>query len=159
MHTSSKPFGDRVVDLATGTADVAIMVAKDLALLENAGNLEGEREGIPPIGQGKVDAAGLASSVQLQLGDAQDLGGIPSGSVDKLTMSFGIRNVPDRPKALREIRRVMATHDTPSGNSRNPPAGAGTGGGGTIEGSVVAILELQEPQTGFIAQLAKGFIK
>ncbi|CAN0384018.1 unnamed protein product, partial [Ectocarpus sp. 13 AM-2016] len=60
------------------------------------------------VGREKVAEAGLSSRVRLQIGDAQDLADIADGSVDKLTMAFGIRNVPDRSKALREIRRIMA---------------------------------------------------
>merc|ERR1712066_468177 len=34
-----------------------------------------------------------------------------SGSIDKISMAFGIRNVPDRALALREMRRVLRKQD------------------------------------------------
>jgi demethylmenaquinone methyltransferase/2-methoxy-6-polyprenyl-1,4-benzoquinol methylase len=49
-------------------------------------------------------------------------------------MAFGIRNVPDRPRALREMARV------------------------TKEGGRIAILELSEPRKGALAALARFHI-
>lgn len=40
-------------------------------------------------------------------GNAEDLSSIPDGSVDLYTISFGIRNVTNIPKALREAHRVL----------------------------------------------------
>jgi demethylmenaquinone methyltransferase/2-methoxy-6-polyprenyl-1,4-benzoquinol methylase len=67
------------------------------------------------------------------VGDAQALD-VPDQSVDAVTISFGIRNVPDRPRALREMARVTK----PSGR--------------------VAILELSEPKQGALAALARFHI-
>lgn len=118
--------GDHVLDLATGTADVALLEGSRLRQL---GGASGRVIGIDPSiemlrhGVDKVGDSGLADVVTLSQGDAQDLSGhnvvmadgnlsskigsIESGSIDKISMSFGIRNVPDRAKALREMRRVL----------------------------------------------------
>ena len=39
--------------------------------------------------------------------DRSPIPGVPGASVDKISMAFGIRNVPDRGKALREMHRVL----------------------------------------------------
>ncbi|CAM9486623.1 unnamed protein product [Ectocarpus fasciculatus] len=164
--------GDRVVDMATGTADVAIMVSGELAKLEGApgdretipGTVEPEVVGIDPsarmleVGREKVAEAGLSSRVRLQIGDAQDLADIADGSVDKLTMAFGIRNVPDRPKALREIRRIMAA-PAPDSGAQGATGEADGAGGRASSSSVVAILELQDPESGLLATASRAFIK
>ncbi|CAM9225519.1 unnamed protein product [Scytosiphon promiscuus] len=170
--------GDRVIDMATGTADVAIMISGELAKLEEA-VAEGEAlvysevVGIDPsanmleVGREKAAEAGLSSRVRLEIGDAQNLSDIADGSVDKLTMAFGIRNVPDRLEALREFRRIMAT-PAPEPLSTEPLStaeGGLTERGGAAEAeaakssSVVAILELQDPETGLLASASRAFIK
>ncbi|CAM9253782.1 unnamed protein product, partial [Discosporangium mesarthrocarpum] len=74
-------------------------------------------------------------------------------------MAFGIRNVPDRSLALSEIRRIMAT-GTGDGAATGEGGPSCPAGGSWRRGeSVVAILELQEPRSGLLAPLARGFIK
>lgn len=41
---------------------------------------------VQQVGREKVEAAGLSSRVELQLGDAQDLSDIPDGSIDKVRL-------------------------------------------------------------------------
>jgi len=105
--------GDTVLDAGTGTADVAIAVAQYLEKL-NGKSLDAEDVviGVDPsqnmldVGRDKIAAAGLnAKSVRLVHGDAQDLSGsLPPGMLfDVATMSFAIRNVPDRRKAIQQI--------------------------------------------------------
>ena len=57
------------------------------------------------IGRDKVTEAGLDDVVTLELGDATSLQ-LNSSIYDKITISFGIRNIPDIDGALREMRRV-----------------------------------------------------
>jgi demethylmenaquinone methyltransferase/2-methoxy-6-polyprenyl-1,4-benzoquinol methylase len=109
--------GQRILDLATGTGDLAIEVARTSSTLV---------VGLDPsprmldLAKEKVAAAGLADRVTLMLGDAQALPYGPA-ELDGVCMAFGIRNVPDRAMALREIARVVKP------------------------GGRVAILELTEP--------------
>eukprot|EP00638_Chattonella_subsalsa_P003873 CAMPEP_0117754232 /NCGR_PEP_ID=MMETSP0947-20121206/12709_1 /TAXON_ID=44440 /ORGANISM="Chattonella subsalsa, Strain CCMP2191" /LENGTH=237 /DNA_ID=CAMNT_0005573287 /DNA_START=107 /DNA_END=820 /DNA_ORIENTATION=+ len=130
---------DRVLDLATGTADVAILIGKALSEKQGSGKVIGIDPSANMIGIGddKVGNEGLAEVVTLQLGDAQDLNEIPSHSFDKVTMSFGIRNVPDREAALKEIYRVLVK----SSESR------------------VSIMEFHQPSAGVLALVARFFIK
>lgn len=120
--------GARVLDLATGTADLAIACARAAPDVEVIG-IDPSRKMIE-VGTRKVARVGLASRIRLELGDAQRLAGIPDRSVDAVTMGFGIRNVPDRAAALREMVRVART------------------------GAPIAILELSEPRSGLLGPLA-----
>jgi len=124
--------GDRVLDLATGTADVSILVGQRLRELEADASIDSVI-GLDPSGEmlrrgvSKVVDHGLTGIVRLVKGDAQDLSetsnidangvtspstGIETNSLDKISMSFGIRNVPTRMKALQEMRRVLRPSPT-----------------------------------------------
>lgn len=100
------PPGDHlnILDLATGTADVLITLAKDDPRV-------GKGLGIDPavnmlaIGRAKIEAAGLSGKLTLQAGDAQALP-FADNSFDCVTISFGIRNVPDLRLGLMEMYRV-----------------------------------------------------
>ena len=94
----------RVLDLASGTADVII------TLVNGNDNVQ-EALGIDPavkmleIGRQKIDRLGLSSRIRLEVGDAQHLE-LPDNSYDVVTISFGIRNVPDMRLGLLEMYRV-----------------------------------------------------
>jgi demethylmenaquinone methyltransferase/2-methoxy-6-polyprenyl-1,4-benzoquinol methylase len=123
--------GHRVLDLATGTADVALEVLRQqpaatvVGIDPSAGMLE--------VARRKVAAAGLAGRVELGHGDAEALP-LADASVDGVIIAFGIRNVPDRERALREMARVTRR-----------------------QGRIV-ILELSEPRSGLLAPLARFHI-
>lgn len=118
----------RVLDLATGTADVALAIARahpDAAVV----GLDPSAEMLA-VGEGKVRRAGLDDRIELVQGEARAL---PFGddTFDAACVAFGIRNVPDRPAGLRELARV------------------------TRAGGVVAVLELGEPRAGVLAPVAR----
>ncbi|MBC7660523.1 MAG: bifunctional demethylmenaquinone methyltransferase/2-methoxy-6-polyprenyl-1,4-benzoquinol methylase UbiE [Chitinophagaceae bacterium] len=93
-----------ILDLATGTADVAIELTRDSRVDKVIGvDLS---EGMIAIGQTKLHRLGLENRIQLQTGDAQKLS-YKSNRFDAATMSFGIRNVPDVDACLSEIYRVL----------------------------------------------------
>lgn len=98
------PRDAKVLDLATGTADLAIMTARLHADAQVTG-LD-PSQGMLTVGKDKVVAAGLQSRVTLVVGDARKLP-FADASFDGITMGYGIRNVPDRPAALREMTRVV----------------------------------------------------
>ncbi len=118
----------RVLDVATGTADVALAVAHRNPRARVTG-LD-PSQGMLEVGRRKVIDAGLYRRVGLVVGDAQRMP-FADGEFDACCIAFGIRNVPDRDAALAEMRRV------------------------TRPGGVVAVLELAEPDGGVLAPLAR----
>ena len=120
--------GARILDLATGTADLALLVANSEPSAHVVGLDPSEK--MLEIGRAKVQKAGLGERVELVTGDAERLP-FPDRSFDGVCIAFGIRNVPDREQALREMARV------------------------TRPGGHVAILELSEPRGGILGPLAR----
>jgi demethylmenaquinone methyltransferase / 2-methoxy-6-polyprenyl-1,4-benzoquinol methylase len=92
--------GERVLDVATGTGD--------LAFLEKAAvGPEGQVVGVDSCPAMLAVARGRElGAVDFQEGDATDLG-FPDALFDVVTIGFGLRNVADRGRALREFRRVL----------------------------------------------------
>ena len=95
----------RLLDLATGTADQILMLCK---INSNIGPSIGMdlSEGMLEKGREKVRQQGRDQQIELRTGDAVELP-LDDESFDAITMSFGIRNVPDVPAALREMVRVL----------------------------------------------------
>ena len=92
--------GERVLDVATGTGD--------LAFLEKAAvGPEGQVVAVDFSAQMiQVARRRQRGAIDFQEGDATDLR-LPDASFDVVTISFGLRNVADRGQALREFRRVL----------------------------------------------------
>lgn len=122
--------GMRVLDLATGTADLAIEIAES-ASVDVVGTDPSAQ--MLTIGREKI-AKLVLTRVQLERGDAQSIDA-PNDHFDAITMAFGIRNVPDRDRALREMVRVGKP------------------------GARVGILELGEPRSGLIGPFARFHIR
>jgi len=116
--------GEAALDVATGTADLAIALAsatpgaRIVGLDPSAAMLA--------LGARKITQGGLGARVACTRGDAQALP-FPAGSFAGATIAFGIRNVPDRARALREMTRVVRP------------------------GGRVVVLELNEVQSGLLA--------
>lgn len=94
----------RLLDIATGTADVAIAAVEARPNIYSAVGLD-MAEAMLKIGREKVEKKDFAKKILLQHGDAQQL---PFGdnTFDALTIAFGIRNIPDLRQALMEMYRV-----------------------------------------------------
>lgn len=110
--------GEKFLDVATGTADVAIHLVREHPGCSVVGLDPSPR--MLDVARRKVGGLDIA----FMTGDSQEIP-FPSASFDGVTMAFGIRNVPDRPRALREMARVVKP------------------------GGKVAILELSEPRSPF----------
>ena len=94
----------RVLDLCTGTADLALATTERHPDASVVGvDFSGAMLG---LGLGKVRAAGRERKIRLVRGDAT---GIPvaDASCDAATIGFGIRNVAEPQKALAELARVL----------------------------------------------------
>jgi len=98
----------RVLDVATGTADVAIALAKD----PRVGLVTGVDVSVGMLSHGaaKVHDAGLDQQVTLCAGDARDLA--EYRDYDVVTISFGIRNVPDTAMALASMGQALSPGGT-----------------------------------------------
>ncbi len=96
-----------VLDLATGSGDVAFALGRRL---DPATAIVGMDFCQPMLDQAeeKKCAAGVGrfANVTFRQGDGLALP-LPDGSVDAVTISFGLRNLADRARGLREMRRVL----------------------------------------------------
>ena len=93
-----------ILDLATGTADLAIELAKRNPHAHIVGIDFSEK--MLEIGKEKVKQQGLESQIELRLGDAAALP-FDVNSFDAVTVAFGVRNFEDLGKGLSEISRVL----------------------------------------------------
>lgn len=94
----------RVLDVATGTADVAIQTAKRTPV-EHITGLD-LSEGMLAVGREKVAKAGLDDRIVLQQGDSEALP-FPKDTFDAITVAFGVRNFEDLEQGLGEMLRVL----------------------------------------------------
>ena len=94
----------RILDVATGTADVAILATKILAPEKIIGI--DISEGMLDFGRKKIKDANLQEIIELQTGDSEAIG-FPDESFDAATVSFGVRNFQNLEKGLSEINRVL----------------------------------------------------
>jgi demethylmenaquinone methyltransferase / 2-methoxy-6-polyprenyl-1,4-benzoquinol methylase len=92
--------GERVLDVATGTGDLAFM---EEAAVGPQGQVVGVDSCAPML---EVARRRQQGAVDFHEGDAMDLQ-FPDESFDVVTIGFGLRNVADRIQALREFRRVL----------------------------------------------------
>ena len=120
--------GDTILDLATGTADIA----REILLRGPGRRVLGvdPSAGMLTRGAAKLATAGVSDRGRLLVGDGQLLP-CADNSMAAACCSFGIRNVPDRLQGLRELARVVRP------------------------GGLIAILEASEPRDGVLAPLAR----
>ncbi len=94
----------RFLDVATGTADLAIGAALRYPAITVAG-VDFSAEMLE-AGRPKVTGIGLSDRVRLMRADALALP-FADGSFDVAGIAFGIRNIPDKARALKEMTRVV----------------------------------------------------
>ena len=97
--------GERVLDLCTGTADLAIAAATALPGAAHVVGLDFS-SAMLRIAQGKLRTRRLERGVSLARGDATNMP-VADASIDAVTVAFGIRNVERTETACAEIRRVL----------------------------------------------------
>lgn len=93
----------KVLDIATGTADLAIALSK----IENT-HITGVdiSAGMLKVGGEKIDKKGLSERIALQLGDSEQLP-FEDNSFDTITVAFGVRNFENLEAGLKEMLRVV----------------------------------------------------
>ena len=94
----------RILDLATGTGDLAIKMAKRIPKAHIMGvDLS---ENMLAVAADKVRRQGLDDHIALYQGEAERLD-VGDGVLDVVTIAFGVRNFGDIDGSLREIARAL----------------------------------------------------
>lgn len=99
------PSGGRVLDVATGTGDVALEIARQT---DPTVRIVGAdfTQGMLVRGREKVAASPYRDRIELVNAPCEAIPH-PEGTFDGATIAFGIRNVVDRERGLREMTRVL----------------------------------------------------
>jgi len=93
-----------ILDVATGTGDVAIMAYKKLRPCKIAGiDLS---QGMLELGRKKIAKYSLQEHIRLCQGDSEAIQ-FPDNSFDAVTVAFGVRNFENLEKGLGEMLRVL----------------------------------------------------
>ncbi len=102
-YFGNKPM-HHLLDIATGTADMALMAYKNIYPEKITGM--DISEGMMQYGRIKIEQKSLSNKIELVLGDSTD---IPFGDnlFDGAMVAFGVRNFADLEKGLKEINRVL----------------------------------------------------
>ncbi len=103
VRTAAVHRGDRVLDVATGTADLALALA---AKTGDEGAVVGLDFSRPMLLEGRRKVQGSNRSVALLEGDALRLP-FPDDTFDVATIAFGIRNVDDPEQGVQEMARTV----------------------------------------------------
>lgn len=92
-----------ILDIATGTGDLAIALAKT-----NASKIVGLdiSSGMLEIGKQKILNKDLQNTIEMVLGDSENMP-FEDNTFDAITVAFGIRNFESLEKGLSEILRVL----------------------------------------------------
>lgn len=93
-----------ILDVATGTADVAILMQR----LLNPDKIIGVdiSKGMLELGQKKIKKLALNRHIELRQGDSEILN-FSDGTFDAVTVAFGVRNYENLHKGLLEMQRVL----------------------------------------------------
>lgn len=104
IRATRLPPDGRLLDICTGTADMALEAARQFPTARIVGvDFSGA---MVALGRRKAAGAGRADRVSLGVAPAE---GLPffDGVFDAATVAFGLRNVPERRRALAEMHRVL----------------------------------------------------
>lgn len=94
----------RILDVATGTGDLAIAMARRIRDVQVLGVDLSEQ--MLAVARRKIEARGLDRRIVLDRGDAERLA-VADASVDVATVAFGVRNFGDLGAGLRELARTI----------------------------------------------------
>jgi demethylmenaquinone methyltransferase/2-methoxy-6-polyprenyl-1,4-benzoquinol methylase len=97
-----KKSPDTILDIATGTADMAILLSKTNAKYILAVDIS---QGMLTIANDKIQRLNLQGQIYTEIQDAENLA-IPDNSFDVVTITYGIRNFENLEKGLTETLRV-----------------------------------------------------
>jgi demethylmenaquinone methyltransferase/2-methoxy-6-polyprenyl-1,4-benzoquinol methylase len=92
-----------VLDIATGTGDLAILMTKTTA--ERIVGLD-ISAGMLDVGRKKIEAQKLSDKIEMILADSENMP-FENDTFDAITVAFGVRNFETLEKGLAEILRVL----------------------------------------------------
>ena len=95
----------KIMDIATGTGDLAIAMAKRVDRTQILGIDLSEE--MLAVARRKVQKQGLEERIMLEKGDAENLTMVETGSIDAATVAFGVRNFENLERGLSEIHRTL----------------------------------------------------
>jgi len=122
----------KILDVATGTGDVAIM-STSILHPEKITGID-ISDGMLNIGRKKIKKLGLENTIELLNGDSETIK-FNDDSFDAVTVAFGVRNFEHLEKGLNEIKRVLKP------------------------GGKLVVLEFSKPKTVVIKQLYSVYMK
>jgi demethylmenaquinone methyltransferase/2-methoxy-6-polyprenyl-1,4-benzoquinol methylase len=93
----------QILDIATGTGDLAIMMAE-----LNPDRIVGLdiSSGMLAVGKQKITQAKLSNKIEMIVGDSEEMP-FKDNTFDAITVSFGVRNFANLHKGITEIARVL----------------------------------------------------
>ena len=121
-----------ILDVATGTADVAIM-ASGILKPEKITGID-ISDGMLDIGRKKIQKLGLQNTIELLNGDCETIN-FENDSFEAVTVAFGVRNFENLEKGLTEIKRVLKP------------------------GGKLVVLEFSKPKMPFVKSMYKLYMK
>ena len=95
----------KIMDVATGTGDLAIAMAKRVDRTQILGVDLSEE--MLAVARKKIQKQGLEERIMLEKGDAENLAMVSSESLDAATVAFGVRNFENIERGLSEIYRTL----------------------------------------------------
>lgn len=97
--------GQRVLDLAGGTGDIAALMSKQVG---SGGSvvLSDINDAMLTVGRQRMEDRGIVGNIEYSLANAEKLP-FADGEFDAVTIAFGLRNVTDQNAALKEMFRVL----------------------------------------------------
>jgi demethylmenaquinone methyltransferase/2-methoxy-6-polyprenyl-1,4-benzoquinol methylase len=106
VKIAAKQAPKRILDIATGTGDLAIALKKT-----NAEEIIGLdiSPGMLAVGKDKVKALKLDTTIAMVIGDSEQLN-YDDNYFDVVTVAFGVRNFENLEKGLSELFRVLRPH-------------------------------------------------
>ncbi|MCT3698036.1 bifunctional demethylmenaquinone methyltransferase/2-methoxy-6-polyprenyl-1,4-benzoquinol methylase UbiE [Elizabethkingia anophelis] len=97
---------NRILDVATGTGDLALTIQKGTSADVVGYDLSQQ---MLNVGIEKVKRAGLQDKIQMIKGDAEHMP-FKDNEFDAITAAFGVRNFENLEKGLAEMKRVVKTN-------------------------------------------------
>ena len=105
MRIVRRSHAKKIMDVATGTGDLAIAMAKRVDRTQILGIDLSEE--MLQVARKKIEKQGLEERIMVEKGDAENLSMVSSESIDAATVAFGVRNFENLEKGLSEIYRTL----------------------------------------------------